>query len=1529
MTDEIIQENSLYVDATSRAALVADPSKALDAFFLNYLGFLGLYAFSDTRGFMKTYETTEKKLMIDEIDDGNHDVSLSIKVIRDAGLIDNNKVRALTKLLFFIKTKKVRSKDLDDVKIREMMAATMLVTKTCNAQVKNIVHAFLDGKMTLKAYAMAAYDLAKKPEFRDVTLELRNLVLKGQYGDFFTLARKAGGATAAPGVAAAVVAPVVVAPVKPVLKPEVKTRIQEYLNNVRSSSKNLQDITTAVVVLLTRDSVYSSISGVDLTPASDELAAAYIAEIEPKYFETTTGASLNGSFTTVKMAVTYNALFIKYFEAMVRTMAWDRFSWSISNMPSGYDFYTPLLKAAKESVPPLSAAACNVWNALGSKLRQVAGQNNANYAIELAPLLNIKDKAHKAHLMGIIPPITHTSVWHTKVADVGSAAATWIKTWGAKMNPYVIIIEGAKLPNSEVAKLSSMDQLKLALTEYKGDMAGFGVRFPHVGGSAMFRMFDDDSIDIYSVNPDLCEKGFGNIKNEPSSGNGTNVLAAMKRACALTLINRIMAGKSEVKDYWAGGLGRELINNISWAYSFSKTRQRLMAWLIAMPVADSADYHKFEAAFNLVQDRRTGAFTAESLYKFNKATAPNAQGGVNSHSMQWLPVYAYDMHDSAQYGDGTFITKATGQSCVVDINKLGADAKDWLTKRGTSIGRFEITMVTMVTDPEAAKDIYLRAQFDSDTNENTAEAIEASLLAAMRDGDGSGLKESFDRLCKPGKIPGMFKKWPNRYSHEGPRNAGATYMLNYLNDVPRAKSLMSGSTSSRERMTNLLYYAKLDEANLTAYSVYMLSYMFDEGASFYSRPISSQFAEVLDKVMTTPALAAEIEKDSSVKRFYSTLIGHITTGPLMELVDLYDKAVATGNAEVTKAARKALLQRQELAAWVRKSAENAAKYREMTGFQTDEVTAWLMNEPRLAHTLIEMVKVTNDTRFGATPERVTEEGSECWIIFSAFLDALSDDDMAAIVNACTKVVDPSRYSRSASMQVSSRLQSDIINTNVPFGDSQGRSKTELALIKWAVTDQLEKLKTTVVSRDALASLLLSGKTFGVVDDKTCDELTANFFQKLLDAKYQVGDFRDGLTLFAGGKVKMGARTMQILVGKFATSESEIAQDALIEMGFADGGVLDPEFVKAVRLVKKETAVARRLAKVGGVSDVLQQMVNDPNGVKIDLDPNRLVTFLRHNDIDLSFAGALKAAKAIKTFEDMLAQRKADAASNVIPPLQLEEIKDPKVAVDRTAALFKANRFNHSPALGIVVKRVFKPTLKGNVEKFDAWVAANPGTTFMDLYHGTGTINAAFILRFGFKIIKSTDPSVTGRMLGDGIYFADNLNKSMLYMSNAGYIRQGGQEGYVIKCRVALGKKPANYRDGTSLGRTLVSNEWAVFSTDQIRVDEVYYGVSAEKGILQKAMVAEASDEYSPNVSEFMFMDGQIPVSEDVLIDFAAFPDFGKHVWVETSAKGPIVCIRHDSTIEPKDSCYRWGQELQTQEKKADLKLFLSLLKNTY
>ncbi len=83
-------------------------------------------------------------------------------------------------------------------------------------------------------------------------------------------------------------------------------------------------------------------------------------------------------------------------------------------------------------------------------------------------------------------------------------------------------------------------------------------------------------------------------------------------------------------------------------------------------------------------------------------------------------------------------------------------------------------------------------------------------------------------------------------------------------------------------------------------------------------------------------------------------------------------------------------------------------------------------------------------------------------------------------------------------------------------------------------------------------------------------------------------------------------------------------------------------------------------------------------------------------------------------------------------------------------------------------------------------------------------------------------------------------------------------------------------------------------------------------------------------STFMFMDGNIPINvEGQLVDWKAFPDFGPHVTIEPSGRGPLVRIKHDSSVEEVHEVYKWGLEMKGIGTSPQIVHFINLLKNTY
>lgn len=203
------------------------------------------------------------------------------------------------------------------------------------------------------------------------------------------------------------------------------------------------------------------------------------------------------------------------------------------------------------------------------------------------------------------------------------------------------------------------------------------------------------------------------------------------------------------------------------------------------------------------------------------------------------------------------------------------------------------------------------------------------------------------------------------------------------------------------------------------------------------------------------------------------------------------------------------------------------------------------------------------------------------------------------------------------------------------------------------------------------------------------------------------------------------------------------------------------------------------------------------------------------------------------------------------------------------------------------------------------------------YHGTGGIAAGMILRYGFKVIKSTDPSVVGRMLGDGIYFSNKIDKSLQYVSNGGYSRQDGQKGYILSMDTNLGKKGENYNSaGTGTGDGIRSPEWCVFDAkSQTKIMKVYEVTLVKKHVVDKYLnESDSNSQHKPlkfkkflneeqimkngNTASYIFRDGMIPIVdkrghvtykdfEDALKD----KDITKDMF-DISRQGPMIVFRN-------------------------------------
>lgn len=293
----------------------------------------------------------------------------------------------------------------------------------------------------------------------------------------------------------------------------------------------------------------------------------------------------------------------------------------------------------------------------------------------------------------------------------------------------------------------------------------------------------------------------------------------------------------------------------------------------------------------------------------------------------------------------------------------------------------------------------------------------------------------------------------------------------------------------------------------------------------------------------------------------------------------------------------------------------------------------------------------------------------------------------------------------------------------------------------------------------------------------------------------------------------------------------------------------------------------------------------------------------------------KHTKTLDTLDNYLNNENKDSLKK-LNDLQVEEVKkSPKELSQLTADYHRTKRSNRHGDNSMVIKKEFDVAIPLQAESQKEWILKDPEQEIINpMYHGTGSIAASMILRYGFRVIKSGDSSVVGRMLGDGVYGAIHLDKSQQYIGDEGYGRRIGTKGYIFAMNAALGEKGKDYQ-AAGLGNRdgIRSPEWCVFTPNsQFKIFKAYEVelvrgstmakileenppvISTNEGtrpIRFKSYIKEMNivNETYPNYTTYTFVNGLIPTGEESYVDFEDFNP-PKGVTLEPSAYGPTVVV---------------------------------------
>lgn len=271
-------------------------------------------------------------------------------------------------------------------------------------------------------------------------------------------------------------------------------------------------------------------------------------------------------------------------------------------------------------------------------------------------------------------------------------------------------------------------------------------------------------------------------------------------------------------------------------------------------------------------------------------------------------------------------------------------------------------------------------------------------------------------------------------------------------------------------------------------------------------------------------------------------------------------------------------------------------------------------------------------------------------------------------------------------------------------------------------------------------------------------------------------------------------------------------------------------------------------------DSLDNMLESFKSQKVKLPFSSLAQSNQHmiiedlkRNIGNNFGSSISMPKKTKNktylkYLKEIEERNSKITKMGLPNAKVEPEDISQDQLDRESIDFnlKYNAFRHANGISCRILKKYK----ANFSRKDLFEEYKKNNISKDIivpgFHGTGTIGANMISRFGFLV---DNKAKVGRMLGKGLYIAANVDKSLLYIADQSYSRSSGYKGFIMKGQVVLGGDEGDGGDwksgGFSTYNKLVSPEWAIKRVArQFLVEELLF-VETISGSQFKSMLTNA------------------------------------------------------------------------------------------
>lgn len=1516
MTD--IFENSLYTTQAEKDALVAQKALLMDALLINFFGFLGLYKLSATRGTMKSYETTEGKLMLANIDDTNHDVSLAIKLAHDANILPLTAVTPMTRLLSLIKQKKVMSADLKEDAVRSLLKLVPYASHPPSSQVKHIADMFANGTYSLAYVAKAFYALTKTSKaLLPITTEFRALVMKGTYTDFFGKLQP-GTPTTLAAIATAAATPAVTG------TPPAGTALPG-----TPSSSAVAAVTHPTPV-----------------PASTSAGHGTGALLVPRFENTNPpsnkfwgcavfGNVLVSHYGPIGQVGTRNE---KVFAS--NAVAMDAKSKLISEkLGKGYvsNGTMTIMPPSSASAPP--QAAIHPVNPAGSTVATPAptlyGGPQVKAVVSTPTIKTFDPALFFADLMKHgTDQIEFDAVFKKygkakstiKLSDFTqhSQAKDFPLSWTPVTDAARVKLPwGSTLPAGAFRDFDAMPLVKWART-----LTGYPELIERMVGAWNANAFHEcitkfrfDILLAYET----CDQRADISQNQRwGRMHVENVVAKntddVKKSLSVA-IHHMLESSKDVNEF--SGFVTRMYNKLvrlglSSALSPERTvtydlptipdgnSLRLFAGMIRAYKLGKIDFKHSRMADSVVTyPKYLGAYIAGLLTKDD----------VVYNSMKNTIVISQDAFDAMEKDNPDL-------------------AREYSSVANTGFGNIKVDASPTFKIEGAVKkmvNLFSNGVLKNDKSYFAVYSDRTELIDFYMNADGPKLQAFKNELTKP----------------------GSDIVMSIAHVLPLLKELIPQYI---ERPQDLLHgFPGMPEPAVKAALVSI------------GHDVISVFGAWVDGLVADSWKAAEQQREALkvLKEAQSVIPIALFDHILESVVGLRTRH---GNSEKLSAN---LTDEPGLSDWlVPMHLSDKAFYgltREMDAELNILKTAKLINVEfdfsRLKLTENEakdvIIQISTLVMHDPVYQLPTPTMKSLYAVLKPFIDKLLVEfatKTAATGNYLLYMVDKpvivmgpliafmegsageDQFSKAVEDQRTLSKECTFVNAALYKAQASANQSNVLSVIRDISKTWYDRLMATVAGSAYIDPSFVNEKLNMLNDDEYIEGLKDGSVSAMVDGTGASQDLLNSLMKKTD------------TVAEKLTPKSAMALIKMLQGMFALRKIIDkPAKVEAIRqlaeiMMKLHAVKPNNADYIFGLTEgeLKRGMLDQATGAAMltDLDntlygtaalvkplmkltPERITELLRYNNVGAGFDAINANSKAGTSITVLNRVVQKYATTLTAPKVEREPLQiaatDQKEYLERKSVEYAAfQNYRHGDiALNFIDE--FNVTLAGQRTAYDAWVKKHPSTKIMNMvFHGTGSVAASMILRFGFAVISAGDPLATGRMLGDGIYFSNVIDKATQYIGDSGFSRQIGLRGYILQCHAALGKENTDYQcAGTDNNMTHIrSPEWCVRNKDQMVIDKAFFVeliTKKDMEALQRkhrtknesdgsitqmktfSQFLRESEEPGMHTTTYSFIDGFVPISATERVEYTELDMslLKSNVHMEPSAYGPMFIIDHN------------------------------------